>query len=293
MLIFVACMRNSVKIAIVMAAFFLGACSSWSGYRADDELIASVGEVCLYRSELAASMPSGATAADSVSYSQAFVSKWVVGQLKQQEAEKLFSDSEEEIEKMVEEYRRSLLVHRLDRHYLEAEPCGEITDKDIATYYNAHKSDFRISQSMVKGQIVAISDEFRRREQVIQWFSSPEREHREDFEELCRKNNFVYLKFDEWVPFSDYLSNLPLLRTSRHEGMLSNRAVQKIHYNRVYYYYRITHALKEGDIMPLDMAKESIRQILINRHRAEVIRRQEEKIMKDAVSSGHARINVE
>ena len=33
------------------------------------------------------------------------------------------------------------VVHRLDRHYLEAEPCAEITDKDIASYYNAHKSD--------------------------------------------------------------------------------------------------------------------------------------------------------
>ena len=45
-----------------------------------------------------------------------------------------------------------------------------------------------------------------------------------------------------------------------------------------------------GDTMPLDMVKENIRQILINRHRADVIHRQEEKIMKNALSSGHAKV---
>ena len=42
--------------------------------------------------------------------------------------------------------------------------------------------------------------------------------------------------------------------------------------------------------MPLEMAKENIRQILINRHRVDVIHRQEERIMNNALSSGHAKI---
>lgn len=266
------------------------ACTSWSGYKADDEVIARVGIKYLYRSELAATMPSGIEVADSVNYAQAYISKWMIGQLKQQEAEKIFSQSESDIDRLVDEYRRSLLVHRLDRHYLKAEPCLEITDKDILDYYNEFKSDFRISHPMVKGEIVAISESFRRREQMLKWFESSKVEHREDFVELCRKNNFLHLQFEEWVSFSDFLSNLPLLRNSRHEGLLGNRKVQKIHHNKTYYYFRIKSVLNMGDTMPLDMVKENIRQILINRHRADVIHRQEEKIMKNALSSGHAKV---
>ena len=289
-LIFVACMRNSAKILISVAALVLGACNSWSGYKADDEMVARVGTNYLYRSELSSSMPSGISAKDSVNYSQAFIEKWIVGQLKQQEAEKLFPQSESDIDRLVEEYRRSLLVHRLDRHYLEAEPCGEITDKDIAAYYNAHKTDFRISQPMVKGEIVAMGDNFRRREQMLKWFESSKAEHREDFMELCRKNNLLHLQFQEWVSFSDFLSNLPLLRNSQNEKLLDNRKVQKIHHDKTYYYFRITNVLKSGDTMPLGMASENIKQILINRHRADVIHRQEKHIMDNALSSGHARI---
>ncbi len=277
-------------VTAVLLLACVSACNSWSGFKADDELVARVGSTYLYRSELASVMPAGISALDSINYSKNFIEKWIVGQLKQQEAEKMFSQSQSDIDKLVEEYRRSLLVHRLDRHYLETEPCGEITDKEISDYYNSHKADFRISQPMVKGEIVAIGDSFRRREQMLKWFESSKAEHREDFVESCRKNNFLHLQFEEWVSFSDFLSNLPLLRTSQHDGMLGNRKVQKIHYDKTYYYFRITNALRVGDAMPLEMAKENIKQILINRHRADVIHRQEERIRNAAFNSGHAKI---
>lgn len=289
--IFAGCMRTKTKIAILLMTLIACAgCTSWLGFKADDEAVARVGSSYLYRSELASQMPSGVAATDSVAYANTLVSKWIVSQLKLQEAEKLFSHSEAEIDRLVEEYRRSLLVHRLDRHYLEMEPGAEITDKDITAYYNAHKADFRISQPMVKGEIVAMGDDYRRREQMVKWFGSSKAEHREDFIESCRKANLLHLQFEEWVSFSDFLSNLPLLRTSRHDEMLSNRKTQKIHHNKTYYYYRITNVLKVGDTMPLDMAKENIRQILISRHRADVIHRHEDRIMNGAISSGHAEI---
>lgn len=284
-------MRRFYEILVVILSLSsVWACNSWSGYKADDEMIARVGTTYLYRSELAASMPSGIEKADSVNYSQTFIERWIIGQLKQQEAEKLFSESESDIDRMVEEYRRSLLVHRLDRHYLEAEPCGEITDKDIATYYNAHKSNFRISQPMVKGEIFAVNEKFRRREQLLKWFDSPKAEHREDFVESCRKNNMLHLQFEEWVSFSDFLSNLPLLRTSKNNELLNNRKTQRIHHDKTYYYFRITNVLRVGDAMPLEMVKENIRQILVNRHYTEVLHRQEERIKSNALTSGHAKI---
>uniref|UniRef100_UPI0040579B68 hypothetical protein n=1 Tax=Alistipes sp. TaxID=1872444 RepID=UPI0040579B68 len=284
-------MRRFYEISIVaLSLACMWACNSWSGYKADDEMIARVGTTYLYRSELAASMPSGIEKQDSVNYSQAFIEKWIVGQLKQQEAEKLFSQSESDIDRLVEEYRRSLLVHRLDRHYLEAEPCGEISDKDIAVYYNAHKSNFRISQPMVKGEIFAVNEKFRRREQLLKWFESSKVEHREDFVESCRKNNMLHIQFGEWVSFSDFLSNLPLLRTSQNNELLNNRKTQRIHHDKTYYYFRITNVLRVGDVMPLEMVKDNIRQILINQHYTEVLHRQEELIKSNALTSGHAKI---
>jgi hypothetical protein len=284
-------MRRILEISILAVALVCAwGCGAWSGFRADDEVVASVGETPLYRSELAAAMPSGLSAQDSVAYAEAYIDKWIVGQLKQEEAAKVLPKADADIERLVQEYRRSLLIHRLDSHYLDAEPCGEISKQEIEAYYNAHKADFCISTPMVKGEIVAIAEDYRRLDQLVKWFESSKAEHRADFVELCRKNNFLHLQFEEWVSFSDFLSNLPLLRNASNTKLLSNRKTQKIHHDKTYYYFRITSALKVGDTMPLDMVKENIRQILINRHRAEVIHRQEERIMNNAISSGHAKI---
>ena len=84
---FAGCMRIFHHITTLFIALSAVACNSWSGFKANDEMIARVGTDYLYRSELAASMPSGIAAQDSINYSQAFISKWIVGQLKQQEAE--------------------------------------------------------------------------------------------------------------------------------------------------------------------------------------------------------------
>lgn len=284
-------MRTCVKIAVVLSVLVASvACTPRRGYRADDEAVARVGSAYLYRSELAAMMPNGVVAADSVSCSNAIISKWIVSQLKQLEAEKLFAESNREIDRLVEEYRRSLLVNRLDRHYIESEPCGEISEKRIADYYNTHKADFLVKQPMVKGEIVAMKESYRRRTQMAERFKSSTGESRKDFVEMCRKDKLPYLQFEEWTPFSDYCSNLPLLRNANHDDMLASRSTQQIHHDRMYYYYRITEVLKVGDAMPLEMAKESIRQILTNAHNAEVVARHEEEIKAKALSMGEAEI---
>ena len=289
-IIFAGCMRIFYYITTLFIALSAVACNSWSGFKADDEMIARVGTNYLYRSELASSMPSGISAEDSVAYARTFTDKWIVDQLKQQEAEKLFSQSEKDIDRLVEAYRRSLLVRKLDQHYLEAEPCPEITDSDIAAYYKAHKGDFRISQPMVKGEIFTIASDYRRREKLLKLHNSSKASEREDFVEICRKNNFSIMQFNEWVSFTDYITNLPLLRTSLHKEMLDSRKLHQILYDKTYYYYRITDVLKSGDTMPLDMAKEYIRHILENRHRANVVHKYEKQIVNSALSSGHAKI---
>lgn len=282
-------MRAYAKIVVAVAALLSTACTSWSGWRADDDVVARVGSTYLYSSELRSSMPSGISPADSISYAEAYISKWMVSQLKLDEAEQLFSQSEADIDRMVEEYRRSLLVRRLDHHILANEPSVAISDEDIADYYNTHKSDFRLAASMVKGEIVAFADNYRRKDALIKLLGSSKSEHREDVEQICLKNNFQYQKFDDWVSASDFLGYLPLTRNAQHDKIIASRKLQQIHHDKTYYYFRITAMLEKGDMMPLKMAEANIRQILINRHRTNLVRQHEEMLLNNAISSGHAK----
>lgn len=278
-------MKFFKKIAIVALLFAASSCRE-TAIIFGPEPVAKVGRKTLSVEEVTAALPKGITGADSLNYVETLIERWIVRQLKLQEAELIFSSSEQDIDRMVEEYRQSLLIRKVEQHYLDTQMNGEITDTDIEEYYNGHKNDFRLSAPVVKGYIVAFPDQFRRREWLLSMMRSPKAEVFKDFEQVCLKNNFRLTKFDEWTDFAEFKSYLPLLRQSAHEELLADRSVRQIHHDRSYYCFRVTDALKAGDTMPLFMARENIVRILTKRRQEEVIRREEERMVGNAEQNG-------
>ncbi len=277
-------------ITVAVTALLLGSCRDSSTIFGFETSLARVGRKSLTAEDVRKAMPAGLSGADSAGYVGAYIDKWVAKQLKLQEAELLFSASEEDIDRMVEEYRQSLLIRKVEQYYLDTDMPSEVTDADIADYYERHKADFRLTKPVVRGEIVAFGESYRRREQLLKLMQSSRSEERKDFEELCRKNNFRLVRFDEWVDFAEFLSNLPILHSSDNNALLERRGVQQIRHNRTFYCFRITEALRAGDTTPLYMVKENIRRIITNQRQSEVIRRREQQMVGDAMESGRARI---
>ena len=73
----------------------------------------------LYAREVKAAIPKGVVGEDSVAFVNRYVEKWVHKQLKLHEAEELFSDAEQDIDSLVEEYRQALLIRKFDQHLIE------------------------------------------------------------------------------------------------------------------------------------------------------------------------------
>lgn len=257
------------------------------------DTVVRVGRNTLSSADIAAAVPKGLSGADSVNYVDSYIDKWIIRQLKLQEAELIFSSSEGDIDRMVEDYRQSLLIRKIEQYYLDKDVDLQITDADIETYYNSHKGDFRLTSAVVKGYIVSFPEKFRRKEWLLQMMRSAKDESGDkfkEFEQVCLKNNFRMVKYEEWVDFSDYLANLPLLRSANHDKRLSERGVQQIHYDATCYAFRITDVLSAGEPMPLFMAKDKIVSILTKRRQGEIIRQNEERIRQNADNNGLIKI---
>jgi hypothetical protein len=282
-------MKHIFETIIIFALLTLVSCRDASTFFGRQP-VARVGDKMLYAEEIAAVIPKGVSGADSLSYVESYIDKWVVRQLKLQEAELIFSSSATDIDKMVEEYRQSLLIRKIEQYYLDVEKLPEVKESEIEAYYAQHKNDFRLTTPVAKGFVVPIPEQARSRERIVAMMRSPKREAQSDFEQLCVQNNYRLVKFDEWVDYNEFLSHLPLLRSARHDNLLSNRAVQQIHHNHTYYYFKITDVINTGDPMPLFMAKDNIVRILTTRRQAEVIRLNEERMVGNAALSDNVKI---
>ncbi|MBQ7855540.1 MAG: peptidyl-prolyl cis-trans isomerase [Alistipes sp.] len=278
-------------IPLCFVLFAMLSCRETSAIFSGDA-VARVGRVVLTREEVAAALPKGVAAADSVALAEAYVEKWVVRRLKLQEAELMFSSTAADIDRMVEEYRQSLLIRKIEQYYLDTDKSAEISEEEVERYYKAHKGEFKLKSPVVKGYVVAVPEQYRRREWMLASMRSTKAGAFKDVEQVCLKNNFRLNKFEEWTDVNDFVGYLPLVRSQKYDALIGKREVQQIHHNHTYYYFRVTDVLGVGDTTPLFMVRDNILRILTTRRQGELIRRQEQRMLEDAVQNGHATMDL-
>lgn len=284
-------MNGYKKITLLVGLFLLTACQELPSYLVKDVLLARVGSKELRQRDVQSVVPAGMTGDDSVAFLARYVDRWVRKQLKLQEAGVLFSSSEEDIDRMVEEYRQALLIRKLEQHYVNRGVDTTFTDTEIADYYNSHKGDFRLDHPLVKGRIVRFPEDFRQARRLKEAMASQSVSDQRDFTALCAKNEFKINDFrSRWTDFSEFLSYLPTLQSQNYNSMLSSSAVQEMRDSRSHYFFKIDEVRREGETIPLERLRPTIRRILINRRQGEAIRRSEEELYSRSVESGEVEI---
>lgn len=277
--------NRRANIALAALAVLLTGCRERPAY--NRTVIARVGDKELCLRDVRSVVPQGITGDDSAAFMKVYVRRWAVQQLKLQEAEQLFSSSADDIERTVEEYRQALLIRRLDRHCVDRSIDTTFTDGEIAAYYEAHKSDFKLDRTLVKGRIVRFRDDYRQAAKLKTLMEAESEARQQDFSDLCEKNGFIVSDFRrQWVDFSEFLSCLPTLRSKNYDSVLGSSDVQEMRDDRARYYFRIEAVAREGGAIPLERLREHIRRILFNRRQNEIIRSYEEELCRRAAESG-------
>lgn len=264
-------MRRFVKISLLAAAVSAIACRELPDYLASDATIARVGRKELKYSDIAEAIPANLSGADSVSFVKLYVDKWFVRQLKLEEADRLFSGSEKDIEKLVEDYRQSLLMRKVDQYYVDEQMNTDFTDKDIADYYNTHKSDFILDRTLVRGRILRFDASYRQSKKLMEQMraAASSQAAAKTFSDVCEKNDFLLIdNRAEWVSFADFLSNLPTTRTQDYTSLLDKSGIQEMKANDARYYFDFTSVCRKGNVAPLEMVSDNIRRILLTQRRS-------------------------
>ena len=289
-------MRRIINISLCIALLAVVSCRELPDYLVGSSTLARVGREELSITEVKQAIPSNLKGEDSVVFAKHYIDKWLVRQLKIEEADQLFPGSVNDIEKMVEDYRQTLLTGKVDQYYVEKLMNNELSDKDIADYYNTHKSDFTLDRTLVKGRILRFDGSYRQskrlKEQMRKAATSPT--DAKTFSDVCEKNGFVLSDFrSEWINFSDFLGNLPTTRSQDYDPLLNKMDIQEMEANGTRYYFDFTSVCRKGNVAPLESVSENIRRILLTQRRSEIIKAHEEEIVKRASSEGHARIYLE
>lgn len=286
-------MRQLLKISVFVMLLGAVSCRELPDYLMGDDVIARVGGELLTVQDISAVVPSNLKGDDSLSFVKQYTDKWLVRQLKVNEADELFSGTEKDIEKLVEDYRQTLLTSKVDQYYIDQQMSDDVSQEDITEYYNTHKSQFLLDRTLVKGRILRFDATYRQSTKLKTQMQKAATSQNDDkaFSDLCAKNNFLLIdNRSEWVNFADFLSNLPIPQSQNNEPLLDKMGVQELKIGSDRYYFDFTSVCRKGNVAPLEIVSDNIRRILITQRRSQIIKSHEEQILKSALEGGDAKV---
>lgn len=283
--------RYLIILAMAMAVVAAAGCRRLNPF-AEEQLVAQVGDERLYFSDVAPIFTTPLKPEDSLAMLRLYVDAWVMRQLKIQQADKLFRDSEPEVDRMVEEYRTALLTHKLDQYHVDAAIDTALIDSELDEYYAAHRTDFALDRTLVKGVIVRLPANHPRRAQV-RGLMAGNGERYQDFLELSLKNNFDVHDAAEWVDFVDFLRMLPTNNRHDYENMLAKNGVQEMRDGDDLYLVLIRSYIRRGEPAPFERVREDIRRVMLNQRRQEIIRNYEDSLRNVAVADKKLKVKIE
>ncbi|WP_062061163.1 hypothetical protein [Aquimarina longa] len=250
------------------------------------EAIARVNDSYLYKSDIEKIVPLNTSKNDSVNIINNYINRWATRQLFIDKA-KLNLSKEElgEFDDLVESYQSTLYINAYKNAVINKSINMEITEQDLKLYYDQNLKNFNLNEELVKLRYLHLPLDYKNRSATQRQF---DRFNEEDVEEL-QENKLDYIAYSlndsTWVKLDQVLNKVAIFKKQDKTKFLKSGKYSKLEDSTGVYMIKIKEVLKRGEIAPLEYIKPTIRQIILNRRKLELIKKIEKDITRDAVEN--------
>lgn len=265
----------------------LSSCRAISSLLHDDEVVAQVGEVKLYRAELDMLLPKGLSRQDSVSLARQYINTWASDLVYLEIAEQQLSKSEKDVTRELEDYRKSLLKYRYEQLYVNERLDTSVTDEMIDDYYAAHPEKFILKRPIVRARYLHVAENSPVVKPLRKMMKSS------DPNDLVEADSMAYssaLKFmtwnNEWIDVAalagEFGTDYNSLIASMSGGWIEQKdttGFMKLAY--------IPEMISKGKPAPVEYSAPMIKDMIISARKQALISGLEQDLLTDALENGN------
>lgn len=252
-----------------------------SAKEGDRVLLAKVGGESVYLDEALGGMPSGLSAKDSVIYVRQFVRNRVKDLLVYEKAIKNIPQ-DQELEDLVENYRRSLIIYEYQQQVLNEKMQTEISETEMMDFYKANSKRFPAEHNLVKGVFIKIPKNSPDLNKLKGLYKSASSESLEKIEKICVQNaGQVEYFYDKWISFDDITDKIPYNMGSQSD-FLRSRSTLDVTENGYCYLLYIKEFVLSGNTAPFEYISDDVKNVMINTRKSDFIHQFEQKLLSDA-----------
>ena len=254
-----------------------------------ENIVARVGPYTLTKERIDQPYIYGNENVDSAQAVQKFIKQWA--HEKAFEIEAMHNlQSRDELEKLIDAYRSSLLTHLFEKQIIEQHLDSVITTDELQAYYEKNKSQYVLESSIVRLHFISIRKDHQDLDHVSRlWKNHESADALDSLIDLCHAAAEVFLLEDSsWYKQEELSPILPgsILKnysnTQFKEQTFSNDTAK--------YFLRIIERIPDTEIAPLSFIEKQARKVILYRRKQSLIRSWRERIYEDALKSNRIKL---
>lgn len=251
-------------------------------------MVASIGKEKLYVRDVVGLNVPDLTEVDSAEIIASYAQYWLKTKSVEQYSKKRYSPKEEEVEKLIEEYRRSLFLEFFEKEYTRV-VSDFVSDEEVEKYYKENKQKFVLSSNMVKAYVMTIPKAYKDATLLKKKFASSQKDDFDDILSIAERDNLIVKDFSpSWVYFNDIVGLVPF--TGDATQFLKGRTIYEATDDNFKYAIKILDFRLVGDVTPKELVEDLIKRAIVVERRKNRLQEVRDSIFNVAVVKGEATI---
>ena len=277
-------------IRVFLCVFLLVSCDYLMVREKEDkssEIVAIVNTDKLFKEDLKNVLPRNISKEDSLIIVKSFIQDWAVKKLLLKgAANNNTSQSLRNINKLVQDYKESLLINNYKEELIKQQLDTVIFNDEIEKYYVVNKENFKLNEVLVKSKYLYFNYTINDQKEIVKLFKSDKIDDAEELERQQLSFRIYQLNDSIWTELDKVLLKLPF---SKENLLKKSKFIQKQD-SLGLYLVAIKDVLNRNDIAPLSYIKSTIKEMILHKRKIELIREIEKLIVKDATKNNNFKI---
>ncbi len=247
----------------------------------EDVLLARVYNQELYLSEVQDMIPPGLSAEDSLEMIEAFIDRWVREAVLMEEAERAIPKNLN-IDKLVRDYRASLIRHNYEKRLVAQLLDSVVTDREIEAFFAQAKEQFRLDEPIVRAHFIKAPISAPRLDEVDAWWAAGDSTAWNKLQLWAQGWAQVAMLSDSaWHKYSELVAAMPPGMVDDHDP---SRPPEFIRDEEGYrYYFRLLEWYPAGQIPPISYVHDKVKRTILHRRKQQLLDEVREQMYQKAV----------
>jgi len=247
--------------------------------------IARANDSYLFADDIKELVPDGTSQEDSTLIVNNYINRWATQQLLISGAQvNLTEEKLAAFEKLTQDYKNALYTEAYKSAIVSKQLDSTITELEFAEFYEKNSSNFKLKEELLKVRYIVVDENYSNIENAKQLLNRFNEKDIDKLNTLSIKFKKYNLNDSVWVKKEALVATLPILN-DKDEQLLKKSNFAQLQDSLGVYLVKVEDVLLPNDTAPFSYVEPTIRQIILNKRKLELIKKLEKDITKDAIKN--------